>query len=620
MLALEEKLKNLPEKPGVYLMKNEHRQIIYVGKAINLKHRVRQYFQSSKSQLAKILVMVENIKDFEYIITKNELEALILESNLIKKYRPRYNVTLKDDKHYPYIKVTLNEKYPRVIIVREIKKDRAKYFGPYADSKAVKQTIDLVHSIFPLRSCKKDIEKIAGKTRPCLNAHIERCIAPCTGKISQEEYGEIIKDTCAFLEGKQTKIISELEEKMKRFAGNLEFERAAEIRNQLDAINKINEEQIIISPRMEDIDVIAYSIKESLVSVQVFFVRIGKLIGRENFFLTDIGNSDEEEIVASFIKQYYNKAVFVPKNILLPIELDEKGLLEKWLSEKRGFRVKLNVPYRGDKRKLLEMAKNNAKDSLRMELERINKNKDKTSELFKKLADYLAIEDKIYRVEAFDISNLQGVDNVGSMIVFEDGKPIKKHYRRFKIKGFQGQDDYEALREITKRRFLRAMEERKVLDYQGRDYADSKFALLPDLILIDGGLGQVNAVKSIMEELELDIAIAGIVKDKKHRTRGLIYNEKEILIPSRDEVFKLITRIQDEAHRFAITYHRSLREKAIKKSVLDDIPGIGKARKSALLKHFKNIDMIKNASLEDLLAVKNINIKAAENIIKHFKS
>lgn len=619
MLNLEEKLKNLPDKPGVYIMKNEQKQIIYVGKAINLKNRVRQYFQSSKNQLPKVYAMVENIKDFEYIITKNELEALILECNLIKKHRPRYNVMLKDDKHYPYIKITLEESFPRVIKVREIKKDKAKYFGPYTDGKAVNQTIELIQRIFPIRSCSKNIEKIAGKERPCLNAHIKRCIAPCTGKVSKEEYDNIIQSVCLFLEGKQQKLIIDLEEKMGKHAQNLEFEKAAEVRDQLEAVRKISEKQIIISSKLEDQDVIAYDIKSGLVCVQIFFIRLGKLIGRESFFLSDVGKSEGTEIVGSFIKQFYNKAIFIPKNILVPIDLDEKEILEQWLSEKKGNKVNIVIPQRGDKHKLLQMVKNNAEESLRLEIDKLSKDQEKTSESFRGIAQSINLPEDIYRIEAFDISNIQGVDNVGSMIVFEEGKPAKKHYRRFRIKGFEGQDDYGSMKEIVERRFARGLLERKEIESKGEDFKTGKFSVFPDLIMIDGGLGQVNVVKSVLEQLGLVIPICGMVKDSKHRTRGLISNGEEIYMPMNSPAFKLIVKIQDEAHRFAITYHRSLRDKKIVKSVLDEIEGVGPARKKALLKHFNSIEHIKTASVDELIAVDGINKNVAENIYNYFK-
>ena len=620
MLNLDEKLKNLPQKPGVYLMKNGDGQIIYVGKAINLRSRVRQYFQSSKSHSAKVHVLVENIEDFEYIITKNELEALVLECNLIKKHRPRYNVTLKDDKHYPYIKITLNESFPRVIIVREIIKDKGKYFGPFTDSNAVKQTINLIKKIFPVRSCNKNIEKIAGKERPCLNAHINRCLAPCTGKVSKEEYDDIIKNVCLFLEGKQQNLITELKEKMNRFSENLEFEKAADIRDQLEAVNKINEEQVAVSSRLEDLDIIAYEVNGKLVSVQIFFVRLGKIVGRENFFLSDIGESEAGEIIDSFIKQYYNKAVYMPKNILVSTELEEKDIIEKWLSDKKGSKVRISVPYRGEKRKLMQMAKRNAAESLRLEVEKTDKDKEKTTVLMSELAEILNISNSIHRIEAFDISNIQGVDNVGSMIVFEGGKPVKKHYRRFKIKGFVGQDDYASMREIVERRIMRGLDERNNMQDQSSEYKNGKFSKLPDLIFVDGGLNQVNSIIPILEKYNLDIPVCGMVKDNRHRTRGLIYKGKEVLLSSKSEVFKLIVRIQDEAHRFAITYHRSLMRKKVKSSILDEIPGVGATRKNALLKHFKNMEEIKTASMDDLLSVKNINRKVAENIIDFFKN
>ncbi len=619
MLNLEEKLKNLPDKPGVYIMKNEQGQIIYVGKAINLKNRVRQYFQSAKNQPPKVSAMVENIEDFEYIITDSELEALILECNLIKKHRPRYNVMLKDDKHYPYIKVTLGESFPKVTKVREIKKDKAKYFGPYTNGKAVNQTIELIHRIFPIRSCSKNIEKIAGKERPCLNAHINRCIAPCTGKVSKEEYDNIIQSVCLFLEGKQQKLIIDLEEKMEKYAQNLEFEKAAEVRDQLEAVRKISEKQIIISSKLEDQDIIAYDMKSGLICVQIFFVRLGKLIGRESFFLSDGGESEGAEIVGSFIKQFYNKALFIPKNILVPIDLDEKEILQKWLGEKKGSKVSIIVPLRGDRRKLIEMVENNAKESLRLEIEKLSKDEERTTESCREIAKYLNIQDNIHRIEAFDISNIRGVDNVGSMIVFEEGKPAKKHYRRFKIKGFEGQDDYESMKEIIERRFVHGLEERNQIESRGGEYETGKFSIFPDLIMIDGGIGQVNAVKPIIEQLKLDIPVCGMVKDNRHRTKGLVYDGNEINVPVNTGAFKLIARIQDEAHRFAITYHRSLREKKITKSILDEIPGIGTVRKKALLKHFKNLEGIKAASLEELLSVDGINKNVAENLYNFFK-
>lgn len=618
MLKLEEKLKNLPDKPGVYIMKNENNHIIYVGKAINLKNRVRQYFQASASKSAKVHAMVENIRDFEYIITANELEALILECNLIKKHRPRYNVMLKDDKHYPYIKVTTNESFPRVLKVREIKKDGAKYFGPYTDTKAVNQTIQLISKIFPIRSCNKNIEKIAGKERPCLNAHINQCIAPCTGKVSKEEYNKLVNSVLLFLEGKQQELLSELEVKMEKYAESLEFEKAAELRDQIEAVKKINEKQIIISSRMEDQDVIAYAESGEIVCVQAFFVRGGKLIGRETFFLSDVGNSDGGEIISSFMKQFYNKALYIPKTILVSNEFDEKELIEEWLAKKKGSKVSITAPQRGDRRKLVEMARSNAEENLRLEIEKIEKEK-KPSEACRELAGFMDLYHReIYRIEAFDISNIQGVDNVASMIVFENGKPAKKNYRRFRIKGFEGQDDYGSMREILWRRFTHGIEERKKIDEEDGDYTKGKFSEFPDLIMIDGGKGHVNAASEVLTELNLSIPICGMVKDERHRTRGLIYDDTEINIPPRSLAFKIVAFIQDEAHRFAIEYHRSLREKKLEKSVLDEIEGIGPGRKKALFTHFKSIEAIKKASIEELAQVKGMNKKAAENIYNFF--
>lgn len=617
MLNLEEKLKNLPDKPGVYIMKNEDNHIIYVGKAINLKNRVRQYFQASRNQHPKVTAMVENIRDFEYIITGSELEALILECNLIKKHRPRYNVMLKDDKQYPYIKVTLNESFPRVLKVREIKKDRARYFGPYTDGKAVNQTIELIQRIFPIRSCSKNIEKIAGKVRPCLNAHINRCIAPCTGEVNKEEYAAIVKSVLLFLEGKQQDLLQDLQAKMEKYAETLNFEKAAELRDQIESVKKISEKQIIISSRLEDQDIIAYAEFEETICIQAFFVRAGKLVGRETFFLSDLGNSDGGEIISSFLKQFYNKALFIPKTILVSDESEENSIIEEWLSEKRGSKVSILAPQRGDRRKLVQMARSNAEENLRLEMEKSEKAK-KTSVACKELADYLSIDEDIYRIEAFDISNIQGVDNVASMIVFEGGKPAKNNYRRFKIKGFEGQDDYGSMREIIGRRFTHGIEERKKLEEEKVDYSHGKFSEFPDLIMIDGGLGHVNAASGVLKELNLSIPICGMVKNDRHRTRGLIYEENEIEIPVRSEAFKLIAVMQDEAHRFAIEYHRSLRQKKVAKSVLDEIEGIGPGRKKTLFKHFKSIDEIKKASLEELTSVKGINKKTAENIYYFF--
>ena len=618
MLNIEEKLKKLPDKPGVYIMKNENDRIIYVGKAINLKNRVRQYFQTSAAKSPKVQAMVENIKDFEYIITANELEALILECNLIKKHKPRYNVMLRDDKHYPYIKVTLNESYPRVLKVREIKKDGAKYYGPYTDTKAVNQIIKLISRIFPIRSCSKNIEKIAGKERPCLNAHINQCIAPCTGKVSKEEYDKLVDSVILFLEGKQQELISELEKKMQKHAENLEFEKAAELRDQIEAVKKINEKQVIISSKLEDQDVIAYAEAGELVCVQAFFVRGGKLIGRETFFLSDVGNSDGGEIISSFIKQFYNKALYVPKYILVSNEFEEMSLIEEWLGSKKGAKVTIVCPKRGDRRKLVEMARHNAEENLRLELEKVEREK-KSSIAVSELAGFLGIEDRaITRIEAFDISNIQGMDNVASMIVFENGKPAKKHYRRFRIKGIEGQDDYGSMREILFRRFTHGIEERKRIDEEDGDYTRGKFSQFPDLIMIDGGLGHVNAASQVLDELELSIPICGMVKDQRHRTRGIIYEGKEISIPSGSQAFKLVAAIQDEAHRFAIEYHRSLREKKLEKSVLDEIDGVGPKRKQALFKHFKSIEDIKKASVEELAQVIGMDKKTAENIYNFF--
>ncbi len=612
MLSLNDKLKNLPENPGVYIMRDENNEIIYVGKAINLKNRVKQYFQSSKNQHPKVAAMVERITDFEYIITDSELEALILECNLIKKHRPKYNILLKDDKHYPYIKITTNEDYPRLLIVREIKKDGAKYFGPYTDVTAVNRTIDLLKSLFPIRYCSKNISRIMGKERPCLNYHIKKCIAPCQGNVSREEYMELIDSIIMMLEGKQDEVLKQLEAKMQEAAEKLDFEKAAEIRDNMNSLMKIAEKQKIISSAMTDQDVIAFATDQTESCIQVFFIRGGKLIGREHFLIEDIKLSDSKEILSSFIKQFYGADKLIPREVILQEEIDEINIIERWLSDKRGGRVKLTVPQRGEKHKLVEMVNRNAEDTLRLLIEKQKSDEEKTMGACRELKDILGLPEAPMRIEAFDISHLQGVLNVGSMIVFEKGKPNNRNYRRFRIKSVEGANDYDSMREIIERRFVHGIKERKELESAGKDPELGKFSVFPDLIMLDGGIGQINAVMPVLKELRIDIPISGMVKDDKHRTRGLVYNGKEIGIPVNSKAFRLITNIQDEAHRFAISYHKSLRSKASVKSVLDDIPGIGPARRKALLKHFGSLKNIRQAALEELAEVEGMNRKTAE--------
>jgi excinuclease ABC subunit C len=618
ILSLEDKLKNLPENPGIYIMRDEGNEIIYVGKAKNLKNRVRQYFQASKGHSPKVVAMVERISNLEYIITDTELEALILECNLIKKHRPKYNILLKDDKHYPYIKVTVNEDYPRIMITREIKKDGSRYFGPYTDKTAVNRTIELINKLFPIRSCSKNMSRIAGKERPCLNFHINRCMAPCQGNVNKQEYKDVVKGIIMVLDGKQDEMINDLEQKMQHAAEGLDFEKAAEIRDSIASLRKIGERQKIISSSFVDQDVIAMAREDGEVCMQVFFVRGGKLIGREHFLL-DGGDIDNQgEVIASFIKQFYNGDTYVPKEIILQHEIEDVDIIGSWLTEKRGSKVNLTVPQKGEKHKLIEMVSKNAEDTIKLLVEKYKQDEQKTLGAMKELSNYIGLQKTPKRIEAFDISHLQGVENVGSMIVFENGKPKNRDYRRFKIKYVEGANDYESMREVMERRFKHGIKEREQLEKDGKDTESGKFAVLPDLILIDGGLGQVNAVLPVLQELGIEIPVCGMVKDDKHRTRGLIYNSQEISIPISSHAFRLITNVQDEAHRFAITYHRSLRSKTVVKSQLDEVPGIGPARRQALLKKFGSLKSIKSATIEELSEVQGMNKKAAEMIYNYF--
>ena len=618
ILSLEDKLKNLPENPGIYIMKDEGNEIIYVGKAKNLKNRVRQYFQVSKGHSPKVVAMVERIRNLEYIITDTEIEALILECNLIKKHRPKYNILLKDDKHYPYIKVTVNEDYPRIMITREIKKDGSRYFGPYTDKMAVNRTIELINKLFPIRSCNKNIARIAGKERPCLNFHINRCMAPCQGNVGKQEYKDVVKGIIMVLDGKQEEMINDLGQKMQQAAEGLDFERAAEIRDNIASLRKIGERQKMISSSFLDQDVIAMAREDGEVCMQVFFVRGGKLIGREHFLLDGGALDDTGEVITSFIKQFYNGDTYVPKEIILQYEIEDVDIIGSWLSEKRGSKVKLTVPQKGEKHKLVEMVSKNAEDTIKLLIEKYKQDEQKTLGAIKELSNYIGLQRAPKRIEAFDISHLQGVENVGSMIVFENGKPKNRDYRRFKIKYVEGANDYESMREVLERRFRHGIKEREQLEKEGKDIESGKFAVLPDLILIDGGLGQVNAVLPILQELGIETPVCGMVKDDKHRTRGLIYNKQEISIPINTHAFRLITNVQDEAHRFAITYHRSLRSKTIVKSQLDEVPGIGPARRQALLKKFGSLKNIKSATIEELSEVQGMNKKAAEMIYNYF--
>lgn len=621
MITLDEKLKRLPEKPGVYIMKDEYDEIIYVGKAINLKNRVRQYFQSSKSHTSKVIAMVQRICDFEYIITDSELEALILECNLIKKHRPRFNIMLKDDKHYPYIKVTMNEDYPRIFVTRDIKKDGARYFGPYTDSNAVHKTIELIKKLFQVRNCNKNISRIMGKERACLNYHIGRCLAPCQGNISIEVYKDMMKSICLFLDGKSDELIKSLYEKMSVASDNLDFEKAAEYRDQINAIEKVNEKQRMISSALLDQDVIAFAKDSDETCVQVFFIRGGKLIGREHFFLTgtDDANSNKD-ILTSFIKQFYTDSPFIPREIILQEEIDEINIIESWLQSKKGTKVNIVIPKRGEKHKLIELVCKNAEETLKLFMDKSKNEYEKTVGAAKTLASILSIDNDLERIEAYDISNIKGVDSVGSMIVFESGKANTKQYRRFKIKSVEGQNDYESMREIVERRIIHGFEEMEKLKNEGKDIKEGKFSKFPDLFMIDGGLGHVNSVMPILQKHNLKIPVCGIVKDDRHRTRGLIYKGEEIIIKKDTNVFRLISAIQDEAHRFAITYHKSLRAKKTIESELDKIPSIGSTRKKALIMHFGSFDKIKKASIDELCKVQGISEKLAAIIFHYFNS
>lgn len=614
MFDLKEALKNLPDHPGVYIMKNSEDEIIYIGKAVSLKNRVRQYFQNSKNHTPKVRVMVDNISYFEYMLTDSELEALILECNLIKKHKPKYNILLKDDKHYPYIKVTLNEAYPRIMMVRRIVKDGAKYFGPYSDSSAVKDIIQLVKKIFPLRTCNRDVEFGKSIGRPCLNFFINRCVAPCQGNVDKEVYMEMIRKIINFLSGKHDEISEELKDKMEKAAENLDFERAAELRDLINSIKTIHEKQKIISTALADEDVIAFSKGDEGSCVEVFLIRGGKLLGRESFYFEEV-EEDNSELLAQFLMQFYSNREYVPKEILLQNEIPELNIIESYLSNKSGKKIQIKVPKRGDKSELMEMARKNAEATLDQMKYKYITEKQKTVGALEELQVVLELDKLPFRIESYDISNIQGTDPVGSMVVYENGKPKNKDYRRFKIKTVTGPDDYASMEEVLTRRFKRAINELKEENNE-----EGKFSTLPDLILMDGGLGQVNIAEKVLRELGFNIDVCGMVKDNKHRTRGLIFNGEEIAIFKDSNAFKLITRIQDEVHRVAISYHRSLRSKSSVASILNDIEGIGEKRRLALMNGFKSIDDIKNASVEELKKVEGMTEPAAKKVYEFFHS
>ena len=614
---IQEELKKLPNKPGVYIMHDKEDAIIYVGKAIILKNRVRSYFRESANHSPKIAKMVSLVERFEYIVTDSELEALVLENNLIKEHRPKYNTMLKDDKTYPYIKVTMADVYPRILFSREMKKDKSKYFGPYTSAGAVKDSIELINKLYKLRTCNRKLPKDAGKERPCLNYHIHQCKAPCQNWISPEEYKKQVDEALEFLNGNYAKILKELQQKMETASENLEFEEAATYRDLLSSVKQVAQKQKITDSEGEDRDVIALAKDEQDAVVQVFFVRNGKLIGREHFYMTNVSEETEGQILSSFVKQFYAGTPFVPKELLLQEKIEEEEVISKWLSGKRGNKVWLRFPKKGTKEKLVDLASRNAAMVLSQDKERIKREEGRTIGAVKEIAALLGL-DKVHRMEAFDISNISGFENVGSMVVYEKGKPKKSDYRKFKIKSVSGPNDYGCMKEVLTRRFLHGMEESKELKEKNIEEQFGSFTRFPDLLLMDGGKGQVNIALQVLDELKLNIPVCGMVKDDNHKTRGLYYNNEEIPIDKHSEGFKLITRVQDEAHRFAIEYHRSLRSKEQVHSVLDDIPGIGPARRKALMKAFVNIGDIRDASVEELVKIPGIPENVAKDIYSFF--
>ncbi len=612
MFCIEEELKKLPLNSGVYLMRDVKDEIIYVGKAINLKNRVRQYFQSSRIKSSKIDQMVMRIHRFEYIVTDSELEALVLECNLIKEHRPRYNTMLKDDKTYPYIKVTVHEAFPRVLLSRDIKKDKNRYFGPYTSVGAVKDTIELIHKIHKIRTCNRNLPRDIKKERPCLNYHIEQCDAPCQGYISQEEYKVHIDEVLEFLNGKYDKVVNLLQKQMQQASDELAFEKAIEYRELIASVIKVAEKQKMTNSNQEDHDIIALSKDEKDAVVQVFFVREGKMIGREHFHMTIALDEKNDQILSSFIKQFYGGTPLLPREIWMQSEVEDKDILSAWLSEKKGQKVKILVPQKGEKVRLVELARKNACLILDQNREKLRREEARTKGAMEQIANLIQ-QEQIIRVEAFDISNTSGVNSVGSMVVFEHGKPKRSDYRKFKIKTIIGSDDYGSMREVLTRRFQHGLKERQISEEFG------SFTKFPDLILMDGGKGQVNIALEVLEQLQLTIPVCGMVKDDNHRTRALLYQGKELELDKRSEGFRLVTRIQDEAHRFAIEYHRSLRAKTQVKSILDDIEGIGVVRRKALMRHFKSIDNVKAAQVEELAEVEGMNQKAATAVYKFFQ-
>ena len=614
MLDLRERLDQLPDKPGVYIMKNELDEIIYVGKAKSLRKRVRQYFGSYGKSSKKVASMVSKIHDFEYIIVENEVESLVLESNLIKDNLPKYNILLRDDKQYPYIKVKVNERFPRVMKTRRILKDGAKYFGPYPDVFAVNESIESFERLYPLRTCNLNLENVEEKNyRPCLNYYIGKCIGPCIGNVKDQDYNVMVDEVLSFLSSSDNKLIDKLHDKMMDYSRNLDYENAADIRDRIKNLEYLKERQLISDPEArDDKDIIAIAKGIDEVLIQIFFFRNGKIIGREHYMIRDYYNDSYEEIFSSFLKQFYIGASYIPKEIIIEEKPMDIKVLEDWLSEKRGNKVTITVPVKGDKKELVRMVKRNALDMIEKYGDKYKKRAESNRLALEEIKDLIGLSRRPRRIEAYDISNISGVESVGSMVVFEDGDAKKSDYRKFRIKSVIGPDDYSSLKEVIERRFRRGVEEKK-------EDKNSSFSNFPDLIMMDGGKGQVNAAKEILDKLKLNIEICGLVKDDFHRTRGIIYNNEEFNVDLNSRAYKMIYKIQEEAHRFAINYHRNLRSKTMFKSELDDIKLIGPKRKEYLLKHFKSIDKIKNASIQELMEVESMNEKSAESLYEHFR-
>ena len=618
MFHFDDELKKLPPKPGVYIMHDENDAIIYVGKAISLRNRVRSYFRESTVKSPKIEKMVSKIARFEYIVTDSELEALVLENNLIKEHNPKYNTMLKDDKTYPYIKVTTGEPYPRVLFARQMKKDKSRYFGPFTSAAAVKDTIELLNKLYKLRTCSRTLPRDIGLERPCLNYHINQCSAPCQGYIAQQEYRRQVNKAISFLDGNYDEILKELKEKMEQASEELNFEEAIRYRDLYNSVSQVAQKQKITDSDGEDKDILALAKDGDEAVVQVFFVRGGKLIGREHFYMTRVADSTRAQVLGDFVKQFYAGTPFIPKELMLQMEIEDIPVIEQWLSGKRGSKVRVEVPKIGKKEKLVELAEKNAHLVLSKDRERIKREEGRTIGAVKEIAALLNLEN-ISRMEAFDISNISGFENVGSMVVYEKGKPKRSDYRKFRIRTVAGPDDYACMREVLMRRFTHGMEEKKEREEKNLEQEYGSFTKFPDLLLMDGGRGQVNIARQVLEELKLNIPVCGMVKDDNHRTRGLYYENVEIPIDRNSEGFKLITRIQDEAHRFAIEYHRSLRSKDQVRSVLDDIPGVGPTRRKALMRHFNNLDEIRNATAQDLAQLPEIPPHIAEEIYRFFR-